>query len=891
MMMIGSWAVDWNAVGEFMLATGMRGALLLSAVAGLALLLKAGSAARRHLVWTLGMVGLLALPFAHVAAPSWSVEVPGLERVIDRAGVAEVVEAAGVMPRAETREAGAGVKSTAPAVADEAVDASVVPSASRAVGRSTGRSASVGWVAPAAAVDTRIAESSNDWVLPLLGIWALGALLLAGPVLASHGALRRVERSTRPLSDDRVARELSRLAMLMGVDRPVRLLEGEDGQMPMSWGLLRPVILLPRRAERWPEVRLRAVLLHELAHVQRRDCLTQFVAEVALALHWPNPLAWVAVWRLRVEREHACDDRVLVAGAQATVYAGELLSLARGFRVGRQGSLAAVAMARPSKLESRLRAVLAEGRRRTLSRRGAAVTAGVALLLTTAVAGLTAVPATRNADDRVSAETSGTAAPSDRVSRDVSPETPAADRLTNGPIRPAGESQDVSAETSPRFVTAQPLAVSCGTEQADWDSSIQQRNDDRTQVSWARPGCEVEILMEGEVEFNSTFDDVARLDRNARLRIEEVDGRTERWLEITPGSGGAPEYEYRLDRSQRPFDAEAREWYQGMLLQVFRRAGFLADERVAAFLAEGGVEAVFQEMELLQTDHAYARYVEETIRRATLTEGQFEDLLDQAMDRVDSDHYMAQILEAVGSHTTLNDRMLDTFIAASRTLDSDHYRAEVLETALDRGDLSNAQIRDLLASASEIDSDHYQAKILQGVADRYVMRADLREAYLAAVERIESDHYMTEVLSGLLARSDLGPEEKATVLRAAAGIGSDHYVTVILKTLAERGLGTGPLRDAYFEVAAGIESDHYAQNALQAILENEPDLSEDQLRRLIQTTIAIESDHYRAALLVAIAERHRLAGATREAYLRAIEGIESRHYRGSVAEALLRNGG
>jgi hypothetical protein len=653
----------------------------------------------------------------------------------------------------------------------------------------------------------------------------------------------------------------------------------------MSWGLLRPVILLPRGAERWPDARLRAVLLHELAHVQRRDCLTQFVAELGLALHWVNPLAWVAVWRLRVEREHACDDRVIEAGAQASAYADELLSLARGFRVAREGSLAAVAMARPSTLESRLRAVLAEGRRRTLSRRGAATTAGVALLLTTVVAGLSAVPAT---SDDPAAESMG-------YSPDESPVTATAE----APSEVAAYSRDVSAETStspaPEASTSLSLpaaqAMSCGTEDMDWDSWSHMRNNDETRIEWSRRGCEVRVYMEGVIDFNATFDDVAHLDRDERLRIEEDDGSTERWLEITPGAGGASAYEYRVNRDERPFDAEARAWFGDLLTELFRRSGFMAEERVTAFLARGGVDAVRQEMGRLQTDHAYASYAEELIQQADLSVEQLEDLLDEAAVRIDSDHYIAEILGAVASTTELNDRMLDTFISASLTLDSDHYRALILETALERGDLSTPQVRALLASASQIESDHYQTEILTGVSDRYALQVDLRDAYLAAVDRMESDHYITEVLSGLLERSDLSEEEKATVLRAAGRIESDHYVTEVLEHLAERGLETGSLREAYFEVADGIESDHYAQNALQVILEHEVRLSESELTRLIEASRAIESDHYRSELLVEIAERHRLEGAARDAFMRAMEGIESRHYRGPVAEALLRNEG
>ena len=83
--------------------------------------------------------------------------------------------------------------------------------------------------------------------------------------------------------------------------------------MPLAWGILRPVIVLPAAAPSWPAARLRAVLLHESMHHRRRDLLTQAIAQAACCLYWCHPLAWLALARQRVERERACDDAVLAA--------------------------------------------------------------------------------------------------------------------------------------------------------------------------------------------------------------------------------------------------------------------------------------------------------------------------------------------------------------------------------------------------------------------------------------------------------------------------------------------------------------------------------------------------------------------------------------------------
>ena len=118
---------------------------------------------------------------------------------------------------------------------------------------------------------------------------------------------------------------------------------------------------MPADADTWSESRLRVVLLHELAHVKRRDCLTHVLGQAACAFHWFNPLAWLAVKRARTERERACDDLVLACGTRGSDYADQLLEMARVLRGDRFPALlggASLAMAHRSQLEGRLMAIL-----------------------------------------------------------------------------------------------------------------------------------------------------------------------------------------------------------------------------------------------------------------------------------------------------------------------------------------------------------------------------------------------------------------------------------------------------------------------------------------------------------------------------------------------------
>jgi len=112
-----------------------------------------------------------------------------------------------------------------------------------------------------------------------------------------------------------------------------------------------------------------------MAHIRRRDCVTQALAELAGSIYWFNPLVWLAIRRLRIERERACDDFVLSVGNKASDYAAHLLALARPLETGELAT-AAVTMASSSHLETRLRSILNP----QLDRRAVTRVAGVTAL-------------------------------------------------------------------------------------------------------------------------------------------------------------------------------------------------------------------------------------------------------------------------------------------------------------------------------------------------------------------------------------------------------------------------------------------------------------------------------------------------------------------------------
>lgn len=208
-------------------------------------------------------------------------------------------------------------------------------------------------------------------------VWAAGAAVMMARFGAGLVRIAGITRRARAVRDTAIRATVSR-ALPAGRSRAsLRVLLTDELRVPVTWGLLRPVILLPVAARGWSEDLLNAVLRHEAAHVARRDYLTLVALEAARALHWPNPLVWYLVRRARLDQERACDDAALGQGVTPVEYARHLVSVART-AIAPSASPAALAMIQRSLLRDRVRDVMRpDADRRPASRRTVATACAV----------------------------------------------------------------------------------------------------------------------------------------------------------------------------------------------------------------------------------------------------------------------------------------------------------------------------------------------------------------------------------------------------------------------------------------------------------------------------------------------------------------------------------
>jgi beta-lactamase regulating signal transducer with metallopeptidase domain len=653
--MSGMISIDTVAALSAVADLALKGTVVLAAAALATLALRRASAAARHLVWTLAFAGLLALPVLGLAVPRWQIPILPAR---------EALPSLSTVPAEPVREPAA------------------VPAAQLTV-----RAAVETAPAPRAAATTATPAAVWNGVRDALGgiallAWMVGAVLALVRLAASVTRVRREARSAPPLTEGPAVGMRDRLVWRLGIDRPVVLLQGPEGCMPLTWGVHRPRVLLPAGTEAWPADRLEAVLTHELAHVRRRDCAWQLVAEAACALHWFNPLAWAAARRLRLESEHACDDQVLLTGRCGADYAEHLLDVARTLCPPRAALLAAVPMARPSQLITRLHAVLSAERAR----------GPVPLRL--------AVPAL----------------------------------LGGGALLAL-----IAALTPARAGAAEPFAITpeaCGQRGA---STFDEETDDngvRT-IAWRGRGCSGSARIQGSVRFAADFSAVRSIRPGGLFHLVMRDGERETEVVIRPGADGGIHPTFRSGGRELPWTEAGERWLSAALPGLMRHTGYAADVRAASVLAQQGADAVVGATDLARGEALRAEYAD-----ALLGPGLDPAAMRAALDRLATlENYdgVPDLLVRVAERLALDPQAHPAYLRAADRIQDEGDLRRVLAALAGTGQLRQAGWMELFRQSRRIRNERELRQLLGSVAPALPADRQVQAEYFAAAQRMEGD--------------------------------------------------------------------------------------------------------------------------------------------------------
>ena len=314
---------------------------LVCGIAGIATLLMRGfSAYARKMIWVAALAGLILMPVMAAFSPVWNLSIiPGIG------------EPSGAYSY-ENSGAGSGKEmAVGPLQPDR--------SPSSATGMVSG-----------------FDPGNIHWSEALLMAWAFGAIVMTMWFLFTQIVIGRVVRSAVP-AEGRLLEESEKISAGMGLRRDVRLLLSDRLKTAFTTGMIKPKIILPATSAAWSRERVQLVLSHELTHVKRRDAWIELFAHVATTIHWFNPLVWVAVKQLRIERERDCDNAVLNSGARPSEYASLLMDIAADLGNSARPAWEVVTISQGSNLKDRLLCILNPSINRSTGSRRAAMIAVV----------------------------------------------------------------------------------------------------------------------------------------------------------------------------------------------------------------------------------------------------------------------------------------------------------------------------------------------------------------------------------------------------------------------------------------------------------------------------------------------------------------------------------
>lgn len=684
-----------------LLIVSVKATVLLGLAFGGARIMARAPAASRSALWAATAGALSLLPILEAALPGWRVPVLPAAALVT-ASYEEGVEASG-------RTSPPPKMHSEPAVGDAARSGSVGTAGRSFAGR--GRPGGTAVARSGEGGRSRMAAWSD---LALL-LWLAGFGWMLARLLVQRRRLSALLDRGIVDTDGAVARVVRQRARAMGIARPPRVVLSAEDVVPVTWGVLRPVVVLPRTALDWPDAQIRTAVIHELAHVKRGDVATATIGALACAVHWFNPLAWIALRRLRAEQELACDDLVLRHGAAPADYAAALVAIARVLRSPASVSPLAASVVRPGSLNDRVRAILDVGRRREgLPPARCAALVGSVLVGTGVLAAF--APAAVRA--RVPASPS---------ERDIWITEPSA----------------VAAQLPPCWREDGPRSLSVNV-----DSRVS-----RLRVERSDDECEGRILLSGPVSFDLEFTrTLAGGTAGDSLVLEERTAEAWHRVRVTSSRRGVVAVDHWRN-GERSGRATARAFLDSRATTLAHYTWAVVASYVETLLAAGGPDAVIEAIDAMPPDRVAARYVDELLGRASLTDDQMRRLLRVIRRGITSDGTAADVLHLVA----VRDREVaahrrSEMLAAMASVGSDGTHAEMLSRMITATPSVDIAAMTLQSAVATIGSDGVMADFILRTLDRVpqlVAHGSNREALDRAVATIGSDRLRARVASRL----------------------------------------------------------------------------------------------------------------------------------------------
>jgi beta-lactamase regulating signal transducer with metallopeptidase domain len=326
----------------FLVELFLKSSLILALTLVLCFLFRKRPASFKHLLLVIALLGLLVLPFLMAFAPGWQTSIlpSSWARPAENITIHKKLDAAAGNPVLPGQ------------IKEESLDSGIAPA--KGSEDLEGSLQEIGKNYPAFLFST----PEDFFRYCVIILWPAGLMfLLLKLFLGLYGTVRLTHQGVT--MDGYPWKQLFLLFLSKTpLRKKVRLLSNNQVVVPMTWGVINPVVILPAESHLWPLDQCSSVLFHELSHIKRGDFLVRLLAKILCSFYWFNPLCWIVFRKLKREQEKACDEMVLKTGIKPSTYASYLLQMKKSIKRKHYIPAAAIGMAGQSEFKDRLLSIL-----------------------------------------------------------------------------------------------------------------------------------------------------------------------------------------------------------------------------------------------------------------------------------------------------------------------------------------------------------------------------------------------------------------------------------------------------------------------------------------------------------------------------------------------------
>ena len=737
-------------------------------------------------------------------------------------------------------------------------------------------------------------------------VWLVFSFVLLVRLAVGYCVFRGLKSTAARVSPDWQL-HFNRLCATHSIRRQPQLLVSSHVSGPMSLGFLRPAIVIPYALlEKLSRSELEHIILHELAHLYRRDDWSNLAQKLIEAVLPIQPAVYWLGYQMSWAREMACDDWVIAATGTPRHYAAALTKVAELSQWQRAGILAAGAAENRSQLFRRVRQLLDRTR-------DAAPRLTFVPLASTLAVFVTLICLSARAPRLIAFAQSGTPA------TPASPTKPMAPRAPLAPQSPRAAATRTVAALAPRAVIVPVVAPSAIASPAPELSlapqaelsptspssplsppaptsplspkaplaptahiASEQNGNSHVQMTTRNGWTSLNLTVDGTVEFTDDDTDVKSLSPNGRFRIGDGGLLSKRAYEVRADGTGKLTRSYSVGWSTKPMDDEGRAWLARTLPQMIRDSGIGAVPRVARILRQGGPQAVLTEIGRIHSDGSKRIYIEQLFSQSTLKPSELKDAA-RLIRSISSDGDKARAIITVDANYFSPDVRSYLFDAAE-SISSDGDKRQVLSDIVKKDGGKLETLASAARTARHISSDGDKAEVLIEMASPYRPDGGVDMAYFDAVNSISSDGDHARVLSKMLVSHGNDHNTLTRTLLSAERISSDGDKAHVLKEAVAAYSEDAPVRKAFFDVANSISSDGDHQQVLVALAQKQG-IGADTVGNIANSAQRISSAGDKARVLIELANTG--VDPVRDAFFAAANSVNSDGDRSRVLMTVL----